>query len=74
VLIYSILFTVVLVVLVRYNRLFRIDGLSPWTLPSAYLIKIAVGLLLFWVHIRTYGIGELSHDGERFFNEGRLLN
>ena len=73
-LIYSILFTVVLVVLVRYNRLFRIDGLSPWTLPSAYLIKIAVGLLLFWVHIRTYGIGELSHDGERFFNEGRLLN
>ncbi len=73
-LIYSVLFTVVIIVLVRYSRLFRIDGLSPWALPSAYLLKVAVGLLLFWLHIHTYGIGELSHDGERFFNEGRLLN
>lgn len=73
-LIYSVLFTVLLFLLVRYSRLFRTEGLSPWILPSAYLIKVGVGLLLFWVHIRTYGIGELSHDGERFFNEGRLLN
>lgn len=73
-LIYSVLFTVLLFSLVRYSRLFRTEGLSTWILPSAYLIKVGVGLLLFWVHIRTYGIGELSHDGERFFNEGRLLN
>ncbi len=73
-LIYSVLFTVLLFLLVRYSRLFRTEGLSPWILPSAYLIKVGVGLVLFWVHIRTYGIGELSHDGERFYNEGRLLN
>ena len=73
-LIYSVLFTVLLFLLVRYSRLFRTEGLSIWILPSAYLIKVGAGLLLFWVHIQTYGIGELSHDGERFFNEGRLLN
>ncbi len=73
-LIYSVLFTVLLFLLVRYSRLFRTEGLSTWILPSAYLIKVGAGLLLFLVHIQTYGIGELSHDGERFFNEGRLLN
>jgi hypothetical protein len=74
VLIYSVLFAVLLFLVVRYSRLFRTEGLSPWTLPLAFILKVCVGLLLFWVHIRTYGIGELSHDGERFFNEGRLLH
>ncbi|MEN9400538.1 MAG: hypothetical protein RL632_1641 [Bacteroidota bacterium] len=73
-LIYSVLFAVSLFVFVRYSRFFRTEGLSSWTLPLAFILKVGVGLLLFWVHIRTYGIGELSHDGERFFNEGRLLH
>lgn len=42
-------------------------------MPSAFLLKIAVGLTLFFIHIQTYGIDELSHDGETFFKEGRLL-
>ncbi len=50
------------------------DGLSVWTLPSVFLIKIGVGLLLFLIHIQTYGIDELSHDGETFLNEGKYLN
>lgn len=43
-------------------------------MPSAFLIKFTVGLLLFLVHIQTYGIDELSHDGETFLNEGKYLN
>jgi hypothetical protein len=73
VLIYSVLFAALLFVLVRYSRFFRTDGLPPWTLSIAFLLKLCAGLVLFWVHIRTYGIGELSHDGERFLNEGHLL-
>jgi hypothetical protein len=74
VLIYSVLFAVFLFVFIRYSRFFRTEGLSLWTLPIAFILKVFVGLLLFWIHIHTYGIGELSHDGERFFNEGHLLH
>jgi hypothetical protein len=48
--------------------------MNPWVMPSALIIKLVAGLLLFLLHIQTYGIDELSHDGETFFNEGRYLN
>ena len=43
-------------------------------MPAGLLIKIVAGLLLFLLHIQTYGIDELSHDGETFFKEGKYLN
>lgn len=73
-LIYSSFFILGLFLMLRYVRFFQIDGLSKWTMPFALLLKIAVGLTLFYVHIQTYGIGELSHDGETFLKEGKLLN
>jgi hypothetical protein len=51
-----------------------LDGLSNWNLPVAFLIKFAIGLLLILIHIETYGVDELSHDGETFLKEGKLLN
>jgi hypothetical protein len=55
-------------------KYFQIDGLSNWTMPMAFVLKLIAGLLLFWVHIQTYGIDELSHDGETFLKEGKYLN
>lgn len=43
-------------------------------MPAALLIKVFVGILLFILHFQTYGIDELSHDGETFFKEGKYLN
>lgn len=73
-LIYTVFFIFFLFLLLRYVRFFQIESLSPWTMPVAFLIKIAVGLLLFWMHIQTYGVDELSHDGETFLKEGKYLN
>ncbi len=39
----------------------------------AFGVKILIGLALFWLHIETYGIDELSHDGETFMKEGKYL-
>lgn len=74
VLIYTVTFIILFFLLLRYVRFFQIESLSPWTIPLAFLLKIAVGLLLFWMHIQTYGIDELSHDGETFLKEGKYLN
>jgi hypothetical protein len=74
VIIYPIVFILFLFLLIRYWKVFRLEGLSNWNLPAAFLIKFAIGLLLILIHIKTYGIGELSHDGETFLKEGKLLN
>ena len=43
-------------------------------MPVAFSIKMLIGILLFILHIQTYGIGELSHDGETFLREASYLN
>jgi hypothetical protein len=43
-------------------------------LPAVFLIKIGVGLLLFLIHIQTYGNDDLSHDGGTFLIESKYLN
>ena len=60
--------------MIRYSKVFQLDGLSKWTMPAAFILKILVGLLLFWMHIQTYGLEELSHDGGTFLREGQHLN
>ena len=74
VLIYSLIFIFALFTLLRISTRFHLDGLSKWTIPVAFLIKIGAGLLLFYLHYNTYGIDELSHDGETFMKEGKYLN
>lgn len=74
VLIYSLIFIFALFAFLRISSHFHIDGLSKWTMPIAFLIKIGVGLFLFYLHFNTYGIDELSHDGETFMKEGKFLN
>lgn len=73
-LIYTVAFILFTFLLLRYVPFFQLKGMSKWTMPAAYLVKILVGLLLFWMHIQTYGIDELSHDGETFLKEGKYLN
>ncbi len=74
VLIYSITFVLFLFVLARYWKLFQVEGLSPWTFPAVFLLKVGVGLLLFLIHIQTYNIDDLSHDGGTFLIESKYLN
>jgi hypothetical protein len=54
--------------------MFQIDDLSVWTFPMVFLLKIGVGLLLFLIHIQTYNIDDLSHDGGTFLIESKYLN
>lgn len=72
--IYSLIFIFALFALLRMSTRFHLDGLSKWTIPVAFLLKVGVGLLLFYLHYSTYGIDELSHDGETFMKEGKYLN
>jgi len=72
-LIYPLLVIVFLVLIIRYSKAFQLNGLSKWTMPAAFILKILVGLLLFWMHIQTYGLEELSHDGGTFLKEGKYL-
>ena len=74
VLVYSTLFILFLFLVLRYTRFFQISEFNKWTLPVAFLIKIAVGILLNLIHEKTYGHGDLSHDGGRFLMEGKYLN
>ena len=74
VIIYSIVFVFGLLYFTYKSPLIRVGDLKPWVMPSALLIKISAGLLLFILHIQTYGVDELSHDGETFFKEGKYLN
>lgn len=72
--IYPIVFILFLFLLIRYWKVFQLEGLSKWNLPAAFLIKFVIGLLLILIHIETYGVDELSHDGETFLKEGKLLH
>lgn len=74
VLIYSTLFIVFLILVLRYVRFFQLTEFNKWSLPVAFLIKIAVGILLNYIHEKTYGQGDLSHDGGTFLAEGKYLN
>ena len=71
---YPIVFILVIFLLIRYWKVFHLDGHSQWSLPIAFLVKFCVGLLLIYIHIETYGVDELSHDGETFLKEGKLLH
>jgi len=72
--IYPVIFIILLIILLRFVKVFRIDGLSPWTIPFAFLVKFAVGILFNFIHEQTYGPGDLSHDGFTFMEEGKYLN
>jgi hypothetical protein len=71
---YSLFFIFILGLLLWKFSFFSIVGIPRWTMPAAFGIKILIGLLLFWLHIQTYGIDELSHDGETFMKEGKYLH
>lgn len=72
--VYSVCFFLALVLLTYKWKAIQIKELKPWVMPTAFAIKVAAGLILFLVHIQTYGVDELSHDGETFFKEGKYLN
>lgn len=74
VLIYSTLFILFLFLVLRYVHFFQLSEFNKWTLPVAFLIKIGVGILFNYIHERTYGQGDLSHDGGTFLAEGKFLN
>lgn len=71
---YSLIFLAALVFLTYRWKAMQINELKPWVMPAALVIKVLVGLLLFAIHFQTYGLNELSHDGETFFKEGKILN
>lgn len=72
--IYPIIFILLILIFLRFSRFFRVQGIQPWVIPAAFIIKFIVGILFNIIHEQTYGHGDLSHDGGRFLLEGELLN
>lgn len=71
---YSFIFLAALVFITYKWKSMQVADLRPWVMPLSLVIKVLVGILLFILHYQTYGIDELSHDGETFFKEGKYLN
>jgi hypothetical protein len=74
VIIYALLFIAAISFVLWYFPVFHIKGLPQSTMMFAFLTKIFIGLLLIYIHTKTYGEGDLSHDGQTFMNEGKTLN
>ena len=72
--IYTIIFFLMLLGLVRYSRFFQLIGLPNYTLPLAFILKFFIGFLFNIIHEYTYGFGDLSHDGSVFMFEASQLN
>lgn len=71
---YSLIFFLVLIVFVKYSRLFKVDSLPSYTFVIAFILKFFVGYLFNIIHEFTYGFGDLSHDGSVFMAEAQQLN
>jgi len=71
---YSIAIILVIVYCLWYFPIFGIKGLPRNTMALAFVLKLIVGFLLIYIHDATYGSSELSHDGQTFMQEGKILN
>lgn len=71
---YSLVFFLLLVVFVKYSRIFKVDNLPSYTFVIAFILKFFIGYLFNIIHEFTYGFGDLSHDGSVFIFEAQQLN
>lgn len=72
-----IVYTIVLFLIfffgLRYLKVFRVDGLSEWTLPAAFGIKVLFGGLFIYLYTYILGDGSLGEDAGVFMRESKML-
>ncbi len=65
---------IIFFLLLRYVKLFQIDGIPNSYLPISYLVKVLSGLIFLLIYTYHYGGGNLSADAGQFLNESKVLN
>ncbi|HIP32522.1 MAG TPA: hypothetical protein EYG86_07165 [Crocinitomicaceae bacterium] len=71
---YPIVFFILLFLLVRYSRVFHIEGLPNYYSSISFLTKVISGIAFLSIYTLYYGQGTLSADAEQFMRESKVLN
>lgn len=69
----SIILLSILILIIRYNSFFRLEGCSPWTLSVAFSIKLLVASLFYYVYVYKIGPNQAPSDAIRFMDESKML-
>ena len=69
----SILYFLVIIVLLRYSKVFQLDKLSKWTMPIALSLKVLMGLFFSYVYIYSMKNAVEPSDAMRFLDESNQL-
>jgi len=73
-LIYTLFIFLLCFFTLRYAKNVGIDGINKWIIPTAFSIKVLVGLSFLYIYTEIYGNGKLSGDAGDFMMESKLLN
>ena len=71
--VYAFVLFLILFFGLRYLKVFRVDGLSVWTMPLAFTAKIIFGGLFLYLYTYILGDGSLSEDAGVFMRESKML-
>ena len=61
-------------IILRYIKVFHINGLHPAVMSWSFLIRLASGLIFLYIYSVFYGNGNLSADAGSFLRQSRTLN
>ncbi len=70
----GIVFFLVIVVSLRTQKFFHPEGVQPWIMPVAFMIKCAAGLLFLQFYIFQQEDAHLKNDAGAFYHEAQILN
>ncbi len=69
----SILYFFIFLIIFRYSKHLQIEDTPKWTMPFAFVIKIAMGLIFSYVYIYSNKNPDELSDAIRFLNESKQL-
>jgi hypothetical protein len=71
---YSILFTLVIFLILRYSKIGQIAELNRWDLSIAFALKSLTSLFFIYIFTWHYGKGVLFSDAIFYITDGKILN
>jgi hypothetical protein len=71
---YSLLFALAVLLILRYSKFAKIEGLSSWDLSIAFAIKCIASLIFIYIFTWHYGKGVLFSDSIFYLNDAKILN
>jgi hypothetical protein len=72
-LILEILYTIVFLLAFRYWHFLQIKNMPLWLMPSAFLVKIGVGILFLMMYLHPDTNNSVPSDTMRFLAESKNL-